>query len=135
MRPIEEIREAVRVLRERASAATPGPWRTVIDDSESQSTVVRRCCNPIHPAEDPDHVWQYDDCPDDLVVDAYREATAMYIALMDPPVALALADWLDAHARDVSAANGRIGACESPANTLTALTIARAVLGRAEVRS
>lgn len=71
------IREAAKVLRDAAESATPGPW--VVDYAEDVvSTATEQ------------HPW---------IAHPYKhsetEANAAYIALMAPPVALALADWLD----------------------------------------
>lgn len=78
---IERLREAARVLRERAEAATPGPWEYVVSEFESLGgdvldVTTHGCscdysCNRTDPA---------------------------YIATMHPVVGLALANWLDAQA-------------------------------------
>lgn len=77
----DRLREAARVLRERAEAATPGPWcdeysgRTgpVVMDAESRNAL--------------DHVAK---------CSHFRgRIDAAYIATMHPGVGLALADWLD----------------------------------------
>lgn len=101
------IREASKVLRDAAESATPGPWTT--------------------PAGDEYLNWS--DVTDDgepgrrLIICENAGSDATYIALMAPPVALALADWLDSTARRVDeryAANREVG---------PALTLADAILG------
>lgn len=70
------LREAARVLRERAEAATPGPW--MVDGSQVYPTAHGA---PLVAAT---RTHSLSDTPD-----------AAYIATVDPLVALALADWLD----------------------------------------
>lgn len=80
----DRLREAARVLRERAEAATPGPWcdeysgRTgpVVMDAASRNAL--------------DHVAKCSHFRD--------RSDAAYIATMHPVVGLALANWLDAQA-------------------------------------
>lgn len=72
----EDLRAAARLLRERAREATVGPW-TPADDGL---------------------VWA--EPPGDPVCGAEQQDDADYIALMHPPVALALARALDAMATD-----------------------------------
>lgn len=74
MTPVERLRAAEQRLRDVAGAATPGPW-----------TVDGRS---IWGAKD-GHRW--------IVADTQRATTEdrAYIATLAPPVALALADWLD----------------------------------------
>src|SRR5450755_3104959 len=69
----ETRRRAAHLMRERAMEATPGPWEH--DDAE----VI---------------------ADQESVVDGLNPANAVHIAGMHPGVALALADWLDAEARD-----------------------------------
>lgn len=76
----DRLREAARVLREDATAATrgaPGPWRTWITSDRKWTIVDSNSHGNIAPAR----------CVDDDV--------AAYIATMHPGVGLALADWLD----------------------------------------
>ena len=78
----QRLRDAAKVLRELAQAATPGPWE------------AGEAC-----------VWTDADLPSRVVVSdgrdgdggAWDEADAAFIATMHPGVALALADALDAH--------------------------------------
>ena len=93
MNPVERFRAAATRLREVAADATTGPW-----------SVTRE--HLTHPEAGADvrgagGRWVASDC------DGYQggclPADADYIAMMHPPVALALADWLDAEARDEEA--------------------------------
>lgn len=80
------LRRAAEVLRKSAEVATPGPWSA--DRGTKHNWVVDG---------DPrsaDHAWVA------LMMFGECEQDARYIALMHPPVALALADWLDSAARD-----------------------------------
>lgn len=85
MNPVERFRAAATRLREVAADATTGPW-----------SVTRE--HLTHPEAGADVQgaggrWVASDC------DGYQggclPADADYIAMMHPPVALALADWLD----------------------------------------
>lgn len=71
------LREAAKVLRERAKAATPGPWWNGV----SLGNVV----------------FSSTGLDDDIAVTEGfgKRADAAYIALVHPLVGLALADWLD----------------------------------------
>ena len=117
--PSQELRQAAKLMRERAEAATPGAWKhmclgsegcLVIRDSgtireRGHGRVARFGCKEWHP----DH------------------ADAEYVAAMDPLVALALADWLDNEAHAAEAIPST-----SPALGLLirhALAVARAYLG------
>ena len=48
-------------------------------------------------------------------------------SVMSPSVALALADWLDVHARDLGL-SGSISSTDSPADVHHAITVAQAIL-------
>lgn len=76
----ELLRRAAKVLRERADAASAGPWEAHPDGL----------------------VWA--ERIGDPVSGSTEVEDAEYIALMHPPVALALADWLES-AADVLDAN------------------------------
>lgn len=77
----ELLRRAAKELREHAQAAIPGPWEA--DGSEIQQP---------YGAE-----WVAESLrvSDGYGIDDVGDANASYIALMHPPVALALADLLD----------------------------------------
>lgn len=71
-------------IRRRVDRATPGPWRVVLDDSESPKTVWRQCESDKHPlAEDPGRDSVYDDCCFDGGLHSepfFREADAEFVA-------------------------------------------------------
>lgn len=100
-------------MRERAQAATPGPW--IADQSE----IYRD-----HGVGD----W----VAETLNTDGHyiTEANSAHIASWHPTVALAVADWFDIHGGGLERAGARgIGFCDSPADTMQALAVARAYLG------
>lgn len=76
------LRDAAKLLRKVAEAATPGPWTTGARVPESSGVV--------------NAVWFGNLDPDVAgPVGEAGQADATYIATMSPPVALALAEWLD----------------------------------------
>lgn len=80
----DKLREAARVLRERAEAATPGPWE-VAGPYES-GTVY------LHNHEEATEVARFD-AP-------WETGNIDFISLWIPGVALALADWMDKASND-----------------------------------
>lgn len=102
--PAETIRAAATRLREAAERATPTPWR-VTEDYDGRWFVEPVAIMLADP-DDPE-TW-YDAQPD-----------AAYIALVNPVVGLALADWLDVTERDVGTSSLAYHA---------ALAVARALL-------
>lgn len=80
----ELLRRAAAKLREHAERATLAPWQAA--EHEGEWSVD----GDIKPA---DHAWLAD------MRFGEQQADAEYIALMHPPVALALADWLDSEAQ------------------------------------
>lgn len=92
----ELLRRAAAKLR-KYTAALPivwhdRPWSPVFTDSESLTGV--RACRKTHTADM--EAYACDLCED---VETYSEGMAVFVALMQPAVALALADLLDAYAR------------------------------------
>lgn len=120
--PADEIRTAAAHLRALATAATPGPWTT-----DSSIPYGHR----VGSSDEADWVaWTGEHGEDG------SQADAAYIAAMGPPVALALADWLDAtatwaRAYPEMAHDHDRGACDDYACDVMgrALTAARAVNG------
>jgi hypothetical protein len=97
----ERLREAAKVLRERAEAATPGRWGvgngdTVATEVEQVSRSGFRFEHTIARLDDLDYD---DDYAEPRSNDARPEDDALWIATMQPSVGLALADWLDAVAQ------------------------------------
>ena len=89
MTPAEELRAAAKLMRERATAATPGPWHRVagIWHGETFAAVIGAKGDP----EDAE-TWLM------ATGRGCREADAHHAASWHPLVALAVADWLDAEA-------------------------------------
>ena len=71
--PSQELREAARLMRERATLVPPPPWHLIGCQVNT---------------DDPGNVIAQSGLPD----------RAQYIASMHPGVALAVADWLDVYA-------------------------------------
>ena len=115
--PVTELREAARLMRERAAAASPGPWHQLCMGSEGCSVLNdghlrdRRLVSFSGRKE-----WKAD------------HADAVHIASWSPGVALAVADWLDAEAWTVEASEYRV------ADPL-AVAVAVAYLGRTDDQS
>jgi len=115
----ELLRRAAAKLREHANAASPGPWTI---DGDIQAV---KASNGVTIAYD-----------DEGEMDDGR-----YIALMHPPVALALAELLDHLADDLSDAGNRVevgGLARNEYDTIrfdwtAALLLARAILREPEV--
>ena len=106
MTPVEELREAARLMRERAGEATPGPWRSEFSGPTGCVVLDAGSSNAL------DHVAR---------TGHYRDhADAAHIASWHPVVALAVADWLD---HEATTAFELIPSEE-------ALVVARAYLGR-----
>lgn len=108
------LREAAAVLRERAEAATPGPWGIGIDDDP-------RTVSSVDP-----YNWIADTSGNP---NEYMDAA--YIATMHPDVGLALADWLDDEAPAVAISiRDTPGITPDEVNQIPAIVLARAILGR-----
>lgn len=87
--PAAVLRAAAKLMRERATAASPGPWRAMIRGSEGylvlrQDGTLRERGRPVGAFGCKD--WDTD------------RADAEYVASMGPHVALPLADLLDLEA-------------------------------------
>lgn len=117
----ERLREAAALLRERAEAATPGPWAADVWPVRKRSPQTGRLLT-IDPADGTQGT--VDLIPTDGVYGVMEGADAVYIALMAPPVALALADWLDQAAIHVSG-----GSLRAHPMSTRAITVADAILG------
>lgn len=103
MTAVETLREAARLMRERADAATDGPW---VSDDRS--------------------VWQVSDDAT-VVVNAYVDENDLdmpHIASWHPLVAFAVADWLDAEVEGAFGSDFLLNERSCPA-----LDVARAYLG------
>jgi hypothetical protein len=115
--PAEELRTAAATLREHATDATKGPWW-----SEDTS--------PAQWGDNPDAKVA---CADGTLAVLCPEwngpFNAAWIALMDPTVGIALADWLDAVAAEMTAVDGTEYAYEEYPSWIAALAVARAING------
>ena len=101
------LRRAAALMRERAEAATLGPWAEVADGE------LIGCLAVVAGGAD-----EFNVAP------AVIPANADHIASWHPAVALAVADWLTEHAADHE---GTFAAC--PWSDCAALAVARAFLG------
>lgn len=110
----EVLREAAALMRERAEAATPGPWEHLGDHLVWPSDMGPAANDPILA----------------MVGDAHAESAA-HIASWHPSVTLAVADLLEAEAAAQEFDTG-VGLSESEAASgigTFALAVARAYLG------
>jgi hypothetical protein len=113
----EPLRRAASLLRERASAATPGPWRVSFIDGAIpvvDSTAGDHLVAELHPCGDAAHGGR-------------QRADAEWIAGMDPLAGLALAGLLEAFASCGCEEDGDHWPEKS-----AALRLARLVLGEPE---
>jgi len=113
MSDAETLRNAAKLLRERAEMATPGPWRQMCLGSEG-CLVLRATGTPRERGRGRVARFGQKDWKAD-------HADAEYVAAMHPGVALAVADWLDAEAA--------FAEHEVADLALEALAVARAILG------
>lgn len=92
----DRLREAARVLRERAEAATPGPWLAMeYDDNPGDEGVALLGAAATVTGS---HMIGYFHVGEQ----SQMEADGDYARTMHPGVGLALADWLDAQRRHVA---------------------------------
>ena len=91
--PAQELREAAKLMRERAEAATPGPWERPLDVRHKNFVMAAL---PERVSVVSAAIWS--------IGGFMRKRSGRdldYIASMDPPVAEALADWLDVKAANL----------------------------------
>lgn len=101
MTPAEEMREAARLMRERAALVPPPPWHALMHD--------------IIAGDDGGNV----------IASSGLTVRAQYVASWHPGVALALADWLDVKAVNLEV----VGHLYRDHDFGYALAVARAYLG------
>ncbi len=77
----QRLRDAAKVLRGRAEAATPGPWIAEYSKKSGHCVIDAESRNALDSVARATHFRDVGD--------------ATFIATMHPGVALALADWLD----------------------------------------
>lgn len=122
----EVLREAAALMRERAEAATPGPWftheehgRDYADEGWSYVATITRSGAEVtataYPGG-PDHGHD-------------AQADAEHIASWPPAVAFAVADWLEFYAFTFESREAAKGDVPSAAVNPFALAVARAYLG------
>jgi hypothetical protein len=121
------LRQAATILRERAEAATPGPWR-------STTGIAPNVLGPREPEDLGGGLASILRANLPLINgQRRREANVAYSATMHPGVGLALADWLLVQSHHV--ASGQCEAhCEYPDGcdeTASALAVARLIVGGA----
>ena len=92
-RPSETLRHAAKLMRERAEAATPGPWEYRGDFDITHGYEINEHDRPVA-----NWVATVLTGDDDLAEAGMQDPNAAYIASMHPGVALAVAGWLDAAA-------------------------------------
>ncbi len=86
-----ELRQAATTLRERAEAATPGPWEVVVDDHGS----AKRPVIEVSIWSKSEQAYVTEDVRVSLSGSAKVKSNADYIATMDSTLGLLLADVLD----------------------------------------
>jgi hypothetical protein len=118
--PAAELRTAAKLLRERASAATPGPWHV------HEANGFLRVDNARDKTRE---AWTGKSGAD--LAEENRD-TAEWIALMHPGVGEPLADWLERQAATWSTSVPVHDTCTPATCAATAaLAVARALLGTA----
>ena len=132
----DTLREAAKVLRERAQAATPGPWSAADEHGllgpDSWPAWCVSQMRPGYEAMSPTEGY-VTDIADVHGDDKSENPNADYIATMHPGVGLALAEWLDAETEHV-AGHYCEAHCEYPdggPRCRAALALARLILGGA----
>ena len=95
--PAETLYAAARLMREKAEAASPGPWHQMCMGSEGCSVINDgRLRERRHVSFSGRKEWKAD------------HADAEHVAGMHPLVALAVADWLESEARHADGGEGGI---------------------------
>lgn len=125
----ERLREAAKVLRERAGAATPGPWSfggAGVADAEGRIPIA--ITSPDHFAYG-DGGWSTK--PDFMAGIRQNAGNGTWVATMHPGVGLALADLLGATARAARLAGVAAKHPEALSIRGKALAVADAILGGA----
>ena len=92
MTPAEELRAAAKAMRERAEAAQPGPWS--IETWKGMGGTYASVMVPFGPGAP----TAKKGLTAMSKLGTQNAGTAAHIASWDPPMALAVADWLDAEA-------------------------------------
>ncbi len=122
------LRRAAAQLRQHAEATTPYPWSIENWSHGWDDGQTWRINGPT--GEDATTPCVVETKTDDAGFFSQAEADVEYVALMHPPVALALADWLDQAAEEVAIA-GVMGGFQ-PRSLAGAVATAKAVLREPE---
>jgi hypothetical protein len=129
------LREAAEVLRERAEAATSGPWRWE-QYRDDLPYLVGRGGDPATYAYDTEVIYanHSGECGCRSACYLWLEVAHSdrdYIATMHPGVGLALADWLDKEADEIPPWATHFGEDRRPLSEAPPVRVANAILGRA----
>ncbi|WP_327436123.1 hypothetical protein OG279_26150 [Streptomyces sp. NBC_01201] len=131
--PAAVLRAAAALLREAASHATPGPWRTHdthLGGTGGHTATVLTDRENLTDTELIAWLPTMSNTPWDEARNAWRNAG--WMALMDPSVGLALADWLESTALTVDAVAEKLQPDPAAHWIAPALAVARRVLGATE---
>lgn len=121
----ELLRRAACLMRERAEAATAGPWTA----KDPWACVVAPADTPVakhSPRNDAREIEAYGGL---LIGESIIKADREHIASWHPAVALAVADWLEDTALGIESAFAPSLYEQSRPNVQCALAVARAYLG------
>lgn len=117
----ELLRRAAALMRERAEAATPGPWRDSYVDGNRYAALVADKPHPDRPKPSAGG-WAWDEDYGGCVVgESLMAGDRAHIASWHPILAVAIADWLNDEAVGAQTPDG--------APTAHAIAVARAYLG------
>jgi hypothetical protein len=102
MSNVDLLREAAAKMRERATAATPSPWRDSSVDGNRYAALVSDTMpagrNPGGGWDETEHYGGY------LIAESVQPQDRQHIASWSPTVAFPVADWLDFEAGFYAAA-------------------------------
>ena len=123
----ETLRRAAKLLRERAEAVPPAPWEVTNPNEGTEYLPLWEVTN-----DEFNNPTDGDSPGLGVVIDTGGREEADYIALMHPPVALALAEWLEAAAVALDANYGAeadlLAEIDDDQTAQHAVIVARAVL-------
>jgi hypothetical protein len=130
----EVLREAAALMRERAEAATPGPWSAADEHGLLGPDASPAWCvsnmRPGYKSMSPTEGYIGDVAETSLGFPEQRDRdNAEHIASWHPAVALAVADWLEFYAFTFESREAAKGDVPSVAVNPFALAVARAYLG------
>lgn len=128
----ELLRRAAAKLRETATAATPGPWTVEVHEGGYGDDMLYAVIGP----EDDEGVTPIplQTRTEDAGFHSQAQADVDFAALMHPPVALALAAWLDRDAETIDIARSGYAVLSDDPDAVVAefhrhsIAVARAIL-------